>query len=71
LEHEADAATDLTQRVVGELDATHAHAALVGTLPDLEVRRAPVASDWAFALALPALAGLARIAGALVGGFAA
>jgi len=43
----------------------------VGTLPDLEVRRAPVASDWAFALALPALAGLARIAGALVGGFAA
>jgi cobalt/nickel transport system permease protein len=43
----------------------------VGTLPDIGHRHAPVASDWAFALALPAAAGLARIVGAIVGGFAA
>jgi cobalt/nickel transport system permease protein len=43
----------------------------VGTLPDIGHRHAPVASDWAFALALPGAAVLARLAGAIVGGFAA
>jgi len=43
----------------------------VGTLPEIGHRHAPVASDWAFALALPGAAVLARVAGAIVGGFAA
>jgi cobalt/nickel transport system permease protein len=43
----------------------------VGTLPEIGHRHAPVASDWAYALALPGAAGLARLAGAIVGGFAA
>jgi len=40
----------------------------VGTLPEVGHRHAPVASDWAFALALPAAAALARLAGLIVGG---
>lgn len=43
----------------------------VGTLPEIGHRHAPVASDWAFALALPGAAVLARVTGAIVGGFAA
>jgi cobalt/nickel transport system permease protein len=43
----------------------------VGTLPEIGHRHAPVASDWAYALALPAAGGLARLAGAIVGGSAA
>ena len=43
----------------------------VGTLPEIGHRHAPVASDWAFALALPGAAALARLVGAIVGGFAA
>ena len=43
----------------------------VGTLPEIGHRHAPVASDWAYALALPGAAGLARLAGAIFGGFAA
>lgn len=43
----------------------------VGTLPDIGHRHAPVASDWAFGLALPAMAAVVRLIGAIIGGFAA